>query len=242
MPVQLNGRTADMDKIQALATKYKLVIVEDAAQGLGSKFKGKNAGTFGSAGTFSFYPAKLLGCYGDGGGIVTNDDEVAAQIYMLRDHGRDPEGRVRRWGFNSRLDNVQAALLDLKLKDFDKEIARRRELAGLYHEELCGLKSMHLPPPPLADSDHFDVYQNYEIEADRRDELKIYLEKNGIRSIIQWGGTPVHSFTDLGFTVKPPYTEKMFTRCLLLPMNTTLSNADVDYICYHIKKFYGYGA
>lgn len=238
LPVQLNGRTADMDGLQAIARKHNLLIIEDAAQALGSRYKGKSAGTFGAAGTLSFYPAKLLGCFGDGGAVVTNDDKVAAQVHMLRDHGRDPEGVTRRWGMNSRLDNIQAAILNFKLKNFEQEIRRRRELAALYHGRLGSVTTMLLPPGP-GDGDHFDVYQNYEVEADRRDQLRTHLEASGVGTIIQWGGTPVHQFKELGFTAVPPYTEKMFTRCLLLPMNTTLTNDDVNYICDLICAFYG---
>lgn len=239
LPVQLNGRTCDMDALQAIATQHNLTIVEDAAQALGSKFKGKSAGTFGKAGTISFYPAKLLGCYGDGGAVVTNDDKVAAEIYMLRDHGRDPEGKTRRWGFNSRLDNIQAAILNFKFKTFDKEVARRREIAALYQNLLGNVSQVLLPPAPNADERHYDVYQNYEIEGDRRDELKKFLEDNGVRTIIQWGGTPVHSFEDLGFKGPgPEYTEKMFKRCLLLPMNTMMTNEDVEYVAAKVREFY----
>jgi len=241
MPVQLNGRTADMDALGDIARRHDLLIVEDAAQGLGSKFKGQSAGTFGAAGTISFYPAKLLGCFGDGGAVVTNDDSVAEQVFMLRDHGRDRDGVTRRWGMNSRLDNVQAAVLNFKLKTFHREIARRRELASIYDARLRGVPQMLLPPAPESDPNHFDVYQNYEVEADDRDGLRAHLETNGVRTIIQWGGKAVHQFEELRFTVKPPYTERMFGRCFLLPMNTTLTNEDVHYICDKILDFYGEG-
>jgi dTDP-4-amino-4,6-dideoxygalactose transaminase len=140
---------------------------------------------------------------------------------------------------NSRLDNIQAAILDFKLKNLDKEISRRREIASRYHSRLGTITELVLPPAPDASPDHFDVYQNYEVEAERRDELRAYLETSGVRTIIQWGGTPVHHCTDLGFKSKPPYTEKMFQRCFLLPMNTTLSNDDVEYICDKVHAFYG---
>jgi dTDP-4-amino-4,6-dideoxygalactose transaminase len=239
MPVQLNGRTCDMDALQAIADKHDLVIVEDAAQAIGSKFKGKNAGTFGIAAEISLYPAKILGCFGDGGVLLTNDAEMARKMNLLRDHGRDETGLVVTWGLNSRLDNLQAALLNVKLQQLDSEIERRRQIARLYREGLQDLEDIVLPPGPDNDADHFDVYQNYEIESGRRDELRAYLEKEGVRTIIQWAGKPVHQFEGLGFKdVHLPYTDRLFTRCFLLPMNTSLTDDEVAYICERIRKFH----
>ncbi|HAT18320.1 MAG TPA: DegT/DnrJ/EryC1/StrS family aminotransferase, partial [Gemmatimonadetes bacterium] len=124
LPVQLNGRTADMDRIQAIADRHGLVIVEDAAQGVGSRFKGRTAGTFGAAGTYSFYPAKTLGSFGDAGAVVCHDGEIARQVRLLGDHGRNEEGHVVAWGVNSRLDNLQAAVLLVRLERLDEEIER----------------------------------------------------------------------------------------------------------------------
>ncbi len=239
MPVQVNGRTCDMDALQAVADKHGLMILEDAAQGLGSKFKGRCAGTFGKFGTISFYPAKLLGCFGDGGAIVTNDDAVAAQIALLKDHGRNEEGRVVAWGYNSRLDNLQAAVLDYKLKTYQQDIERRRKVAASYQAGLGDLSELTLPPAPDADSRHFDVYQNYELEADRRDELRAHLDANGVKTIIQWAGTPVHQFRELGFTVELPKTDAFFKRCMMLPMNAAVTDEEVDYIVKVIRSFYG---
>ena len=239
MPTQLNGRTCDMDALQVIADKHNLLIIEDAAQALGSKFKGKCAGTFGTAGTFSFYPAKLLGCFGDGGAVVTNDDKVANKLSLLRDHGRNEEGEVVAWGTNCRLDNIQAAILDLKLKTYDEDMARRREIARMYHKRLAVLSDLILPPGPDEDSIHFDVYQNYEIESGHRDELKSYLSENGIGTIIQWAGKAVHQFKGLGFDdVMLPVVEKMTSRFLMLPMHTALNNDEVEYICDCIHSFY----
>ena len=240
MPVQLNGRTCDMDAIMAIANKRGLLVVEDAAQALGSKFNGRMAGTFGAAGTISLYPAKLLGCFGDGGLVVTNDDRVAEQAALLRDHGRNEEGRVVAWGLNSRLDNLQAAILNFKFRTFPGDIERRRAIAALYQKGLGNVNEVALPPAPDSDLRHFDVYQNYEMQADRRDELRAHLEQNGARTIIQWGGTPVHQFRELGLTgAALPRTDRFFTRCLMLPMNTTLADDDVAYICRKIRAFYG---
>jgi dTDP-4-amino-4,6-dideoxygalactose transaminase len=238
MPTQLNGRTANMDAIKTIAEKHDLEIYEDAAQALGSQFKGKCAGTFGKASAISFYPAKVLGCLGDGGAILTNDEEVYKKALSLRDHGRDENGEVAMWGMNSRLDNIQAALLDYQLRNYQNVIERRRNIAGLYRERLGRIEELTLPPGPENDPDHFDVYQNYEIEADRRDELQAYLKKKGVGTLIQWGGKAVHQFRKLGFTQSLPFTESLFKRMLMIPMNMSLSNDDVHYVCDCIIDFY----
>ena len=240
MPVHINGRTCKMDQIQAIAEKHNLQIIEDAAQGLGSKYKGRFAGTFGKAAMFSFYPAKVLGCFGDGGALVTNDDQMAEKIFLLRDHGRNADGVMVTWGYNSRLDNLHAAVLDAKLKHYDGVMARRRAIAAMYQKGLGDLKELTLPPAPDASPDHYDIYQNYEIEADRRDELKKYLSDNGVGTLIQWGGSAVHMFKELGFTVKLPITERMTARFIMLPMSMAISDEDVAYIINTIRRFYGH--
>lgn len=239
MPVQINGRTCDMDALRAVADKHGLMIVEDAAQALGSRFNGQCAGTFGQFGTVSFYPAKLLGCFGDGGAIVTNDDAVAERIALLKDHGRNAEGRVVAWGYNSRLDNIQAAVLDYKLKSYPQEIERRRAVAARYQAGLGDLRELALPPAPGADARHFDVYQNYELQADRRDELRAFLDQNGVKTIIQWAGTPVHQFKELGFTVELPNTDAVFERCMMLPMNSAVTDDELNYVVQTVRAFYG---
>jgi dTDP-4-amino-4,6-dideoxygalactose transaminase len=238
LPVHLNGRTCAMAPLEALAAKHNLKIVEDAAQGIGSKYRGKFAGTFGLAGTFSFYPAKSLGCFGDGGGLVTNDDKVAEQIEMWRDHGRGKDGVVQDWGTNCRLDNMQAAVLTYKLGKFDAAITRRREIARQYDRRLRGISELMLPPAPDSHPDHFDCYQNYELQAVRRDALKAYLEENGVRTLLQWGGRAVHQFPNLGFKVELPKTTLMTSRFLMLPMNTSLADDDITYICDVIERFH----
>ena len=238
MPVQLNGRTCDMDAIERIAREHDLMIVEDAAQALGSKFKGKPAGSFGIASAFSFYPAKILGCFGDGGAVVTDDPEVARRIKLLRDHGRNDDGEVEMWGFNSRLDNMQAAILHAQFRDYDEIVTRRRCIARLYEALLSDVPEVTLPPAPDSDPDHFDVFQNYEIEAERRDEFRAHLSKNGVGTLIQWGGTPVHRFKSLGFNVTLPATERLFERCVMLPMNMMVTDDEVGYIAELIRDFY----
>ena len=238
MPTQLNGRTCNMDRIMAIAEKDRLFVVEDAAQALGSRFKGKHAGTFGQAAAISFFPAKVLGCLGDGGGVITNDYGIFDKVYQLHDHGRDAYGEIKSWGRNSRLDNLQAAILNHRLKSYDKVIARRREIAALYQARLGDLDELQLPPAPNANPDHFDIYQNYELQADRRDELKEHLRVSGIGTLIQWGGKAVHQWERLGFTVKLPKVERFFERCIMLPMNMFISDDDVHYVCDQVRAFY----
>lgn len=238
MPTQLNGRTCDMDRIMAIAKRHGFFVVEDAAQALGSRFKGKHAGTFGHAAAISFYPAKVLGSLGDGGGVITNDAGIFDKVFQLHDHGRDADGEIKSWGRNSRLDNLQAAILNQRLKTYDKVIERRRAIAATYQSQLGSLEQLQLPPAPDANLDHFDIYQNYELQADRRDELKEYLRVNGIGTLIQWGGKGVHQWERLGFTCKLPKVERFFERCIMLPMNTFISDDDVAYICEKIRSFY----
>ncbi|MBF0153771.1 MAG: DegT/DnrJ/EryC1/StrS family aminotransferase [Magnetococcales bacterium] len=239
MPTQLNGRVANMDAIQAIADKHGLQVYEDAAQALGARFKGRCAGTFGVGACISFYPAKVLGCFGDAGAVLCNDDEVYRRLLMLRDHGRDDHsGDVEMWGFNSRLDNLQAALLDCQLDGFPQVIERRRHIAQMYQDRLGHLKQLILPPAPGSDPDHFDIFQNYEIEAERRDELKKFLADRGVGTLIQWGGKAVHQFRALGFRQSLPVTEKMFHALLMIPMNMSQSDDDVAYVCDRIQEFY----
>lgn len=238
MPTQLNGRTCAMEPLLELAQAHNLLIVEDSAQGLGSLYKGKAAGTFGIGGCISFYPAKNLGCFGDGGAVITDHEQIYNQLRLLRDHGRDEKGKTVCWGINSRLDNLQAAVLNYRLKSYDKIVSRRREIASIYQDQLGRCEQLVLPPAPDSDADHFDIFQNYEIEAERRDELKSFLADNGIGTLIQWSGQAVHQIEALGFDVELPNTDELFRRCLMLPLNMSLSNEDVIYVSDKIKQFY----
>ena len=240
LPVQLNGRVANMTPIVELAKRYQLHLVEDSCQALGAKFKGQMAGTFGDAGTFSFYPSKTLGAFGDAGAMITGSDEIADNVRSIRDHGRNPRtGLVERWGFNARLDNLHAAILLYKLRHYSEAISKRRFLASIYNENLSGLDTLLLPPGPCGDNDNFDIYQNYEIEADDRDALKLFLAEKGVGTILQWGGNTIHQFSQLGCRGNVEYSELMTSRFLLLPMNTTLTEEDILYICDSIKEYYG---
>jgi dTDP-4-amino-4,6-dideoxygalactose transaminase len=239
MPVHLNGRVCDMGRLMALAGEHGLLVIEDAAQALGASFQDTRAGAFGLAGCFSFYPAKLLGAFGDGGAVVTDSQDMAEKVALLRDHGRLPGGEVSGWAFNCRLDNIHAAILDLKLKRLPGWIQRRQEIARIYHHGFSGVPQLHLPSPPLEEGPHIDVFQNYEIEAKDRDALRGHLAERGVETMTPWGGKGVHQFQALGLTHHSlPRTERMFERVLMLPMHPDLSDEQVEYVIETVRGFY----
>lgn len=234
----LNGRTCDMDKILYLCKKYKLILFEDAAQALGSKFKGKLAGTFGLAASISLYPAKILGCFGDGGLILTNNTKLYNKLKKIRNHGiNDKTKQIDHWGFNSRLDNLQAGFLSYFFKSHDKNIKKRRELAKIYNNELKYIKEITLP---IFDnnSKNFDIFQNYEIICNNRNDLRDYLKKKGIGTLVQWNGVRINNLSLPNIKKIKLKSDKLFHKLLLLPMNISLSNLDVKKICDEIKNFY----
>ena len=149
IPVHLNGRLCNMKRLMSIAKKHNLLVIEDAAQAVGATFNGRKAGSFGLTGCFSFYPAKVLGGAGDGGMVVTNNSETAAKLRALRDNGRIMgQDEVACYGYNSRLDNLQAAILDVKLRYLTGWLERRRQIATIYHEGLAGRPGLKMPPPP----------------------------------------------------------------------------------------------
>lgn len=243
LPTQLNGQVCDMDRILDICKQHNLILIEDAAQSLGAKYKGKPAGTFGLASAYSYYPAKVVGCFGDGGSVVTNDEEIYNKVFLTRDHGRAKIGEVVTWGLNSRLDNLNAAILDFKLSKYPLDIERRRALATLYQEGLGNVSEIILPLAPGENPDKFEIFQNYEVEVDagERDGLRTFLTEKGIGTILQWGGKAVHEFEGLKLKYFLPYTEQLMRRAFLLPMNTSLSNDDIAYICDNIRNYFGYG-
>ena len=239
IPVHLNGRICDMEKLSAVAERHNLTILEDSAQAVGASFRGTKGGAFGLAGCFSFYPAKLLGAFGDAGAVVTNSKDIDDKIRLLRDHGRGANNEIELWGFNCRLDNLQAAILDLKLKKVPEWIARRRNIATIYDKGLRDIEEIELPPPPTDDGPFYDVFQNYEIEAQRRDELRVCVTEKGIETMIPWGGKGIHQYKALGLThFKLPRTERLFERALMLPMYVELTDEHVGYVVDTIRTFY----
>ncbi|MFC2046714.1 DegT/DnrJ/EryC1/StrS family aminotransferase [Chloroflexota bacterium] len=238
IPVHLNGRLCNMEKLMRIATKHNLIVVEDAAQALGATFDGQKAGTFGLTGCFSFYPAKILGGFGDGGIVVTNNKALAERILLLRDHGQQrATGEIFCYGFNSRLDNLQAAILDVKLKHLPGWIEKRRELASLYEVGLSGLPQIKTPPPPQQGR-YFDVFTNYVVRAEKRDELVAYLRECGIELLISWP-KPMHHHQALGLGhFHLPETERISKEVISLPLYPELDNGQIEFVIESIRNFY----
>jgi dTDP-4-amino-4,6-dideoxygalactose transaminase len=240
IPVHLNGRVSRMDVVLDVARRHELVVIEDSAQALGASFEGTRGGAFGLAGCFSFYPAKLLGAFGDAGAVTTNSEELATKLRQLRDHGRTPDGDLSGWSFNCRLDNIHAAILDLRLRRLPRNIERRRAIAATYDDHLAHITHLKLPPRPQEVGPFFDVFQNYEIEARERDGLVAHLRRQGVEILIPWGGRAVHQFSRLGLShTQVPRTEQLFRNVLMLPMHAELSDEDVMYVCRTVQEFYG---
>jgi len=237
IPVHLNGHACQMDRIMELAARHDLKVIEDAAQALGATYQQRKCGSFGNTGIFSFYPAKMLGTAGDGGIVCTNDDGLARKLRALRDNGRvDSVDVIECFGYCSRLDNLHAAFLDMKFKYFEKWVTRRRETAEIYDKGLAGLPGLICHPRSA--STFFDVYQNYVIRSDRRDELAAHLKASGIEVLISWR-TPLHRQKALGLShFSLPMTERISAEVLSLPMYPELTDDEVNTVIESVQSFY----
>lgn len=249
IPVHLNGRVCEMDRLMEIAQRHNLIVIEDAAQALGAKYNNKMAGSFGLVGSFSLYPFKVLGCFGDGGIMTTNDENLAEKVRLLRDHGqKTPTPEQARYGikkteivcfgFNSRLDNIQAAILNLKFKHLPEWIERRREIAKIYNKGLKEIPEIKLPPAPDSDERYFDIYQNYVLKAERRDELFNFLRENGVETLIK-DPIVLHHHPALGLShFHLPYTEQLAKGVISLPMYPELTDEEIHYVINCIQNFY----
>jgi len=239
IPVHLNGRLCDMAALTEISEKHNILLIEDAAQSLGGKFKNGNAGSFGLTGCFSFYPAKILGCAGDGGALVTNNDAIAEKARLLRDHGyRRDTGDILFYGYNSRIDNIQAAILNVKLKYLPDWIRRRREIAEIYQDGLKDIDFIKLPPAPVENGTYYDVFQNYVIRSHKRDALFEFLKEKEIETLISWP-KPTHGHKNLNLSeYSLPNTELISREVISLPMYPELSNDGIRYVIDTIKSFY----
>jgi dTDP-4-amino-4,6-dideoxygalactose transaminase len=237
IPVHLFGQMAEMDDIEYLAEKYDLYIIEDACQAIGAEYKGRRAGSIGDTGCFSFFPTKNLGAFGDGGLITTNDEKLYEKIKLLRVHGSRKKYYHELIGHNSRLDEIQAAILRVKLKYLDNWIERRIEIAKIYSE---GLKDLDVIVPEVKPYLRH-VYHQYVIRTKHRDELQEYLSNKGIGTAIYYP-LPLHlqeCYKDLGYREGDlPEAEKASKEVIALPMWPELTNEEVNYIVESIREFF----
>lgn len=238
IPVHLSGYMADMPHVMKIAEKYNLVVIEDACQSLGSGINGKMAGSWGLTGCWSFYPFKILGGYGDGGAITTNDPEVALFAMRMRYNGEDREtGEYHGHGFTCLLDNLQAAFLDVKLRQLPAWIVRRKQIAGRYRQALSDIPGLLLPHYDKPGFDH--IYQNYTVRSKQGNEFSEYLKKNGVEVLTQFR-KPYYKhealkLVDRGF----PETEAISREVCSLPMNVEITDDETDYVIKTVRSFYG---
>lgn len=245
IPVHLFGLPVDMENLMAVAERYGLYVVEDACQAIDADIyldksqTVRKAGTIGHAGCFSFFPSKNLGCYGDGGLIVTDDDHLAEKIRMLRVHGARPKYYHSVVGYNSRLDTLQAAVLNVKLKYLPEWTAKRRKVASSYNEEIKkhGLDRWLKYPAILPGH----VFHQYVIETEKRDELSQFLKEKGIATAVYYP-LPLHlqkCFAELGYKEGDlKNSERAAKRVLALPIDPELTGEEISYIVRSIKEFF----
>ncbi len=238
LPVHLNGYMADMPKVMEIAGQYGLKVIEDACQSLGSHIGGIKAGAWGLTGCWSFYPFKILGGYGDGGAITTNDPDVALFATRMRYNGEDRiTGEYHGHGFTCLLDNLQAAFLDVKLRHLPAWIVRRKEIAARYRTGLSDLEDLFLPHYKRPEFDH--VYQNYVVRAGQGDLFSDYLKAQSVEVLIQFR-KPYYKHESLGLIDRGfPETEALSREVCSLPMNAELEDAEVDQIIRTVRAFYG---
>lgn len=237
LPVHLYGHPADMDSIMSIAKEYNLTVIEDACQAHGAEYKEKKVGTFGKAGCFSFYPTKNLGAYGDGGFVATNNKEIADKIRLLRNYGQTNRYIHTLKGFNSRLDEIQAAMLRVKLKKLDSWNNRRIQLASYYIQLL---KDTPVVTPKKMDyAKH--VFHLFVIRTQMQQELQKFLNSTGVQTLIHYP-IPVHlqkSYKDLKIEAGSlPVTEKYANEILSLPISPDLTQQDIELVVNSINRFF----
>lgn len=242
IPVHLFGLPVDMQRLMNLANQFGVYVIEDACQAINADCTypiGKKAGTVGHAGCFSFFPSKNLSCFGDGGMIITNDNALADKLRILRVHGSNPKYFHKVVGYNSRLDTIQAAVLNVKLKYLSQWTSQRRAAAALYNEafQTKGLQNK-VKWPQLIDG---HVFHQYVIEVDNRDQLIEHLNKNGIGTSIYYP-LPLHlqeCFRVLGYQLwSLPIAEKASQRVLALPIDPALTKEQIDFVIDAISRFF----
>ncbi len=238
MPVHLFGQASDMDPIMEIAKKHNLKVIEDNAQGIGCKYNDKAAGTIGDVGTLSFFPSKNLGTMGDGGMCLANNEEVADNLRQLRVHGEKPKYFHKWVGLNSRLDSLHAAVLKVKLDYLEGWSDARRANADYYYKNLADVKGIKLPfISPKCTS----IYNQFTLQAERRDELLKFLQSNEIGCAVYYP-LPLHlqeCFAELGYKEGDmPVAEEMARKVISIPIYSELSSEQQDFVIEKIKEFY----
>ena len=236
--VHLYGQMPDMQKIRKIADEHDLFLIEDAAQAHAAEWAGHQPGFYGDVASFSFFPAKNLGCFGDGGGVVTNNDDMAEKMRLLVNHGRTTKYEHKMEGFNYRLDPIQAAVLNAKLPHLSKWTDLRRKHANFYNDALAVIDQVKTPVEAKS-AKH--VYYMYEIRTKKRDELMQFLKDNGVSCGIHYP-IPLHlqpAYSDLGFKKGSfPVSEMLAEEILSIPIYPELSEEQQKYIVDNIKQFF----
>ena len=238
IPVSLYGQPADMDEINAIAAKHGITVIEDACQSFGAVYKGRKSCNLSTIGCTSFFPSKPLGCYGDGGAIFTNDETLAAKIASLRVHGQTARYFHQYIGVNGRLDSVQAAVLNVKMKHLEESLEKRMSAAKFYCENLAGVEGIVLPK---VKSDRTSVVAQFSIRVKEREKFIEHLKNAGIPTAIHYP-KPLHlqaAYENLGY--KPgdfPVAEKVSREIVSLPISPFITTEEQTYIVENIKKFF----
>lgn len=236
LPVHLYGRISDMNKIKEIASKNKLLLLEDCAQSHGAKYNDLRSGNIGNAGAFSFYPGKNLGALGDGGAITTNDEELYKTLKCLRNYGSHKKYENSMVGYNSRLDPIQAALLSIKLKYLDHQNLRRQEIAKRYEENITNFS---IKKPLFTSNIESNVWHLYVVRCSNRNKLKSYLENHHVQTLIHYPIPPhkQEAFKSILPLTSLPITEGIHEQCLSLPMGPHLKDNEVSYVIDIVNKF-----
>ena len=234
IPVSLYGQPADMDAIASIAEKHNLKVIIDGAQSFGSTYKGKTDSNLGDISTTSFFPAKPLGCFGDGGAIFTNDDELAQKMKMLRVHGQNKRYHHKYIGVGGRMDTLQCAVVNVKLKHYKKDLALRQEVAQKYTQALQNKELI----TPYQNPDTTSAWAQYSVRVQNRDELQAKLKEKGIPTAVHYP-MPLHlqeCFEYLGYSKGDfPIAERVSGEIMSLPMNPYVKDDEINYICETLK-------
>ncbi|MEY2904459.1 MAG: UDP-4-amino-4-deoxy-L-arabinose--oxoglutarate aminotransferase [Bacteroidota bacterium] len=246
VPVHLFGQIAEMDKIMNIADQYGLYVIEDNAQALGAFYKdGRKSGTIGHIGCTSFYPSKNLGAYGDGGAIMTRDEKLGEKLWIIANHGQRKRYYHDLIGVNSRLDSIQAAILDIKLLHLDEYAAARQKAAAYYDHSFSDHSGIKTPVRSM-DSNHVFHQYTLKVPSGDRDTLQEFLQSKGVPTMVYY---PVPLYKQEAFKgylggseFELPVTEDLCKTVISLPMHTEMTEEILEYICFHVKEYFNHGS